>query len=44
MNSQFDSLSPEELNKLFETLQEWKYHLARLDPECLRCEDEHFRP
>lgn len=43
LNSQFD-LSDEELNALFDALERWEYHLARLDPEGLRCENEHFRP
>ena len=44
LNSQFNSLSDEELSVLFETLEEWEYHLARIDSKSLRCDDEHFRP
>jgi len=44
LNSQFNSLSDEELSVLFETLEEWEYHLARIDSPSLRCDDEHFRP
>lgn len=43
-NSQFDSLKPEELNALFDSLQEWERHLAQLDSKSLRCVDEHFKP
>lgn len=43
-NSQFDSLEPEELNALFDSLQEWERHLAQLDSKSLRCVDEHFKP
>jgi hypothetical protein len=43
LNSQFN-LSDEELSALFEALEQWEYHLARVDPEGLRCENEHFRP
>ena len=42
LNSQFN-LSDEELNALFDALEQWEYHLARLDPKGLRCEHEHFR-
>jgi len=44
LNSQFNPLSDEEWGKLFSTLEEWERHLAQLDREGLRCDDEHFRP
>lgn len=34
----------ESLNTLFETLEEWERHLALLDFDGLRCDDEHFTP
>lgn len=37
-------LEGEELNSLIAALEEWEYHLARLDSESLRCEHEHLRP
>lgn len=43
-NTQFDPISDEDLLILFDTLEEWEYHLAKLDPRGLRCDDEHFRP
>ena len=43
LNSQFDSLGSEELNQLFETLEEWERHLALVDSQSLRCANEHFR-
>ena len=43
-NSQFDSLEPEELIKLFNSLEDWERQLAQLDSKSLRCDDEHFRP
>jgi hypothetical protein len=43
-NSQFDSLSDQELSALFASLEEWERQLAQLDSPSLRCENEHFRP
>jgi len=37
-------LSGETSNTLFEALEEWERHLAQLDREGPRCDDEHFRP
>ncbi len=37
-------LEGEELNSLFEALEEWEYHLARLDSKRLRCENDEFAP
>lgn len=37
-------LEGESLNSLFDTLQEWEIHLARLDSESLRCENDTFAP
>lgn len=36
-------LSGEELNLLFQTLEEWETHLAQYDLSDLRCGDEHIR-
>ena len=44
LNSQFDSLTDEEITLLFETLELWEYHLVRSDMPSLECHDEHFRP
>ncbi|MEM9231328.1 MAG: hypothetical protein AAGB10_17160, partial [Pseudomonadota bacterium] len=43
LNSQFDSLTDEEITLLFETLELWEYHLVRSDMPSLECDDEHFR-
>ncbi len=37
-------LEGEELNSLFETLEEWEHHLAQLDFDSLRCDDDEFAP
>ena len=44
LNSQFNSLGDEELNALFDSLEEWERQLAQLDSKSLRCDDEHFTP
>ena len=44
LNSQFDSLTDEEIALLFETLELCEYHLVRSDMPSLECDEEHFRP
>ena len=33
-------LEGESLNSLFDALEEWEYHLASIDAERLRCDDD----
>ena len=37
-------LEGEKLNSLLEVLEEWERHLAQLDFESLRCDDDEFAP
>ncbi len=37
-------LEGESLNSLFEILEEWEAHLASLDRDDLRCDDDEIEP
>lgn len=37
-------LERESLNSLFDELEAWERHLARLDSKSLGCEDDNFAP
>ena len=37
-------LEGESSNSLFDVLEEWEAHLAHLDWDSLRCDDEQLRP
>ncbi len=37
-------LEGEKLNSLIAALEEWEYHLARLDSKSLGCENDKFAP